>query len=239
MSGRLPWGRVLAEGVVIVASILLAFGIDAWWDDRGTRAEEALALRDLSSDFQQNLRSLESNIRHHRRTVDAGARLLEIVHRAEPVPVRAQLDSLLILGFGDHVTFDPRSAALDDLMASGRLGIIRDDVLRESLATWPTVLADYQQEELAVVRQVETSSLPFITAHVPATDLYNAAHAGFGSYPPSAQDPDIESLLGSLEFESRLANRMAQEHVVLRDIEQNVRPLLELILERLQSGSSP
>ncbi len=25
---------ILAEGVIIVASILVAFAIDAWWDDR-------------------------------------------------------------------------------------------------------------------------------------------------------------------------------------------------------------
>jgi hypothetical protein len=30
----LPWLRVLIEGVVIVDSILLAFGIDAWWEGR-------------------------------------------------------------------------------------------------------------------------------------------------------------------------------------------------------------
>jgi hypothetical protein len=28
----IPWLRVLLEGVVIVGSILLAFGIDAWWE---------------------------------------------------------------------------------------------------------------------------------------------------------------------------------------------------------------
>jgi hypothetical protein len=35
---RIPWLRILVEGAVIVGSILLAFGIDAWWDaaqDRG------------------------------------------------------------------------------------------------------------------------------------------------------------------------------------------------------------
>ena len=32
--------RVFAEGVVIVASILLAFGIDAWWEGRREREQE-------------------------------------------------------------------------------------------------------------------------------------------------------------------------------------------------------
>ena len=32
LKAQIPWLRVRVEGVVIVGSILLAFGIDAWWD---------------------------------------------------------------------------------------------------------------------------------------------------------------------------------------------------------------
>ena len=34
---QIPWLRVCVEGVVIVGSILLAFGIDAWWNMKATR----------------------------------------------------------------------------------------------------------------------------------------------------------------------------------------------------------
>ena len=39
MTRQIPWLRVFVEGVVIVGSILLAFGIDAWWDGVQERAE--------------------------------------------------------------------------------------------------------------------------------------------------------------------------------------------------------
>ena len=29
---QIPWLRVFVEGVVIIGSILLAFGLQAWWD---------------------------------------------------------------------------------------------------------------------------------------------------------------------------------------------------------------
>lgn len=32
-----PWVRLFVEGVIIVGSILLAFGIEAWWDERRDR----------------------------------------------------------------------------------------------------------------------------------------------------------------------------------------------------------
>ena len=37
---QIPWLRVFVEGVVIVGSILLAFGIDAWWDGRKAKVLE-------------------------------------------------------------------------------------------------------------------------------------------------------------------------------------------------------
>ncbi len=40
----IPWPRILAEGVAIVLSILLAFGIQAWWEGVQEREEEQVAL---------------------------------------------------------------------------------------------------------------------------------------------------------------------------------------------------
>ena len=42
---QIPWLRILAEGVVIVGSILLAFWIDAAWELRGTARERTALSR--------------------------------------------------------------------------------------------------------------------------------------------------------------------------------------------------
>ena len=36
----IPWKRLTVEAAAIVVSILLAFGIDAWWDARNDVVEE-------------------------------------------------------------------------------------------------------------------------------------------------------------------------------------------------------
>ncbi len=43
MKAQIPWPRVFVEGVVIVGSVLLAFGIEAWWD--GVQEAERLILQ--------------------------------------------------------------------------------------------------------------------------------------------------------------------------------------------------
>ncbi len=50
----IPWPRILVEGVVIVGSILLAFGIDAWWDGVQERALELEYAERLRADLVQD-----------------------------------------------------------------------------------------------------------------------------------------------------------------------------------------
>ena len=45
MAKQVPWLRIMAEGVVIAGSILLAFGIQAWWEARGDEAMRPAGLR--------------------------------------------------------------------------------------------------------------------------------------------------------------------------------------------------
>ncbi len=52
MTRQIPWLRVFVEGVVIVGSILLAFGIEGWGDERTDRALEEEYLGRLIDDLR-------------------------------------------------------------------------------------------------------------------------------------------------------------------------------------------
>jgi hypothetical protein len=64
----IPWPRVLVEGAVIVASILLAFGIEAWWNGAQERLEERQILSSLAEDFRTNKAEAESVTSTYERT---------------------------------------------------------------------------------------------------------------------------------------------------------------------------
>ena len=49
---QLNWIRLGIEGVVIVASILFAFGLQAWWDHRKDAETERQMLIALESELQ-------------------------------------------------------------------------------------------------------------------------------------------------------------------------------------------
>ena len=59
LNRQVPWLRVFVEGVVIVGSILMACGIEAWWAESKERAEEQNLLTALHSELTDARRGSE------------------------------------------------------------------------------------------------------------------------------------------------------------------------------------
>lgn len=122
MTRRAPWARILAEGLVIVASILLAFGIDAWWDRAQERREELGYLVALHSEFEQAAEELA------RDEATRAERIRVIDHLIGQMKerVRAPQDSLTVwfAGLWYDSPFLPPDAVYRDLLATGGLNTL-------------------------------------------------------------------------------------------------------------------
>ena len=62
--------------MVIVASILLAFGIEAWWGERLEREEEQRLLVALLEESQDTLQQIERNVSFHTALIASANALL-------------------------------------------------------------------------------------------------------------------------------------------------------------------
>ena len=61
-TSAIPWKRLSVEATAIVASILLAFTIDAWWDGVQYRERVLILLTELEPAFAENISQLDQNI---------------------------------------------------------------------------------------------------------------------------------------------------------------------------------
>lgn len=145
MDRRIDWPRILVEGTVIVVSILLAFGVDAWWDRYRERVEEDAALRGLAADFTANLAHLASVVRMHERLDD---RLIALDTMTQSDLAALPPDSAFpyVVAMTNIFTFDARDGTLDALVASGTLGLIQDAPLRDALVAWKARVEDLSEE---------------------------------------------------------------------------------------------
>jgi hypothetical protein len=119
--------RSLLQGVGVVVGILIAFGIDAWWDTRGEHRLEAEYVSSLRSEIRAALGEVASDLASRRRLNDQ----LDIFLSDGPLPP----DSLraLLRAASTVSNIAPPSAVLDDLVSSGRLQLLRSAELREGL----------------------------------------------------------------------------------------------------------
>jgi len=159
-SQQIAWKRLLAEGVAIIVSILLAFGIDAWWENRQERTEEQQILQGLNEEFSLirevltrhkqihlgRLQALEDLLAAF--DVDKSKRTVEVV--------AAALDELLA-----PTTSDISNGTLRALLSSGRLEIIENIRLRELLVGWETAIEEVWDDQQSMAKLVYEIHVPY------------------------------------------------------------------------------
>ena len=234
----LPWLRIVVEGVAIVTSILLAFGIDAWWDESQERAEERRVLIDLSAEFEVNRRLLQLAIEDHKRILANAERLLAVETRHDD-STTSGLSSAAALIFMTHDTFHPKSGELDGLLASGKLDLISDVRLRALLAEWPRTVAEFTEEEKSIEEWMR-KGMEVAAPHLPLRDYVSALpdvpdsnlRAAFVDLP--VPNDLARDFLQSREGQSHIAIRALYERIAIRDARE-LMVVIDEILDILQT----
>ena len=139
--------RLVLEGAVVVLSILVAFALDAGWDEAALRRDVLLDLgnveRELSVNrdmvlFQQDLMT---------RMLVGSESLVEIMAANPDRALINVADTLAWLQFLTP-TFDPSLGATDALIASGRMASIEDPDLRLELAGIRGLIRDAVEDQV-------------------------------------------------------------------------------------------
>ena len=156
-------GRLFAEGVVIVVSILLAFAIDAGWTEHLERLEEAKIRLGLREEFQEYRGSLASGIDQHGRMLAAMGLILESVEAGEWASREMTIDQAIGLAM-QPPTSDLGNGVRDALVQAGRLEMISDPVLRRRLAEWPRFFEELLDDQVFGRRIVTEEIFPYMAS---------------------------------------------------------------------------
>lgn len=130
------WRRWLVESFVIVFSILLAFGIDAWWAHREEDERRREVLNALLLEVRENLAELDAAAARHADVAEATETL--VTWSLEGVPADVPRDSLdgLLISAGWFEVFSLGSSTVEALILSGNLDLVRNDSLTMALTRW-------------------------------------------------------------------------------------------------------
>ena len=138
----IPWKRLSVEAAAIVASILLAFAIDAWWDGVQDSRQQAKLVTALKLDFETTQTRLDTSIEYADSLISRTDKFLQAANSGELFP----LDSLRHLGGGafKKIDFEPALSAYEGAVATGKLGLIESPKLLEAITQFIQALDSYE-----------------------------------------------------------------------------------------------
>ena len=203
-----------------MASILLAFGIDAWWEGRGTAQERTRYLQALVADFTVNGQRLDSLEVIHRRGADVALTLLNMSGPDAQITDTSEFATLLV-DVQRHPTYAPATGTIDALAQAGYLNLLGSDSLEAELASWDEELRDYAEDEAWGAEDVRVRLVPFLGARVPLL---------MGAASNDRFPADYVGLLRDIEFANHMTVRAHRTRIILGQVGA-LRAKIERIVE--------
>lgn len=198
----MSWRRLAVEGIVIVVSILLAFAIDAWWDQRReVRAAEDQVAR-VVAELRANILILKGQDQALEFTTKAAREFLSIMG-PDVEPVSTQEVGSMIARIYSVGTLSLSRSATQNFLSSGQLTGGRWNDIRLALSE---LLSEAQQAEASSLelRQMRPAMLEHTRASVSGLDIAKG-NTLMMDYPASRFESDPDALLSDMKFESLIA----------------------------------
>jgi len=233
---KINWQRLLVEAAAIVASIIIAFAIDAWWDERQERISELEVLIDLQAEYQNHRDVITrektqhlSILRHVKRLRNAGQ---QGDWNSDEFSIDEAIGNLLIPS-----TVDLGNGVRDSLISAGNIEIIRDEQLRYELSEWDSELDELLDDQIINRIIVLEIIVPYLTRWgVPVRGVLDTSEEGLLPSDPRllmSNSDASKRLLSDPEFQSILEVRhMYMSHTTGEFVP--VIAAIDSILERIE-----
>jgi len=227
---QIPWPRVLAEGAVIVASILLAFGIDALWGERSLRLEVEGELRNVAEEIADNRERIAFSVDVLDRLAAAVPEMVDVMEASAGGSTIRIPDTLAWLGQAIPPTPDLSFGALDALVSSGRLAFVGDPVLRAGLSRLRSRMDDAAEGQQRLHQMYDSFYLPRAFSGPNLSALYDVATAFWTGERQPGQPLQFRTLV---DFPNSpwLRNYVAFRKMVLIDDAEEWRGVVALLDE--------
>ena len=183
---------LLLESSAIVLSILLAFAIDAWWQNHQDREMEQALLRSVTVELAQNIEVVDRELKYRYAVKDSINRLF-MAAGGEPALGVEDVDELLsdLTWWGEAGL---ATGVIDSLLLSGNLALISSAALRHELAALPSHYDRVSRTERQDYETLRNVVMPFLSANanVPQIARHATTRPGHGEQPPYQVDYRVE-----------------------------------------------
>lgn len=195
----------IGEIALVVIGILIALQINNWNELRKSNIEERKALDNIQRDFIKNREVLTNVMNETQKILDAGIEILNHTGNKER-PANQNIFNAWLNEMYNSEPYYPQNGFLDDLLSSGRLGIFKNQELRNLLSSWKPKV-EILNERFNTLSKNEGILNAYI---LESASWLNADEVATGNrnvkFPVSGFDVDNRILLDKLLFENQVEN---------------------------------
>ena len=150
--------KLALEGAVVVISILTAFALDAWWNDRQLQQETAEDLAIVQFELIENIRLIRVTTDIIDQVLAANNVLIAKL-LTQPDSAMVEIDDTTVWwGIFNNPTLDLSFGATDAWIADGRLGALSSPILRQRLASVRGKVGDVVEEQ-QIAREISVREI--------------------------------------------------------------------------------
>lgn len=200
-------------------SVLVAFGVDAWWDTHQARSSAQSYVNSVVEELDLMSSRLDRSIRLARVAEDAAGAWL-----ADAPDVSSDSLNTLLGGMVMWATADLTVPSIRALLSSGAIDLIEDHELRRWIQGFPTEVQDFEEEESGSIEFIDGAFVPYLADH--GVSLGNSDPLGMGLQGRAPSDLAV-SLVDDWGFEALVIWRATKA----RDVIDSANKLLGVMQE--------
>jgi hypothetical protein len=158
----IPWPRMLAQSLVIVASVMAALAADRWARSLDDRATTRAHLEQLRVDFLENQKMADAAVQAKQKRAVAAETALGAVEGRKDRPPDAPLLPVAVELAGWNLTPHYLDEAWDDLLSTGDVRLIHNRDVRAAIAGFYRSVrsaSDFESEWRTYVQSYRASTL--------------------------------------------------------------------------------
>jgi len=196
----------IGEIFLVVIGILIALQINNWNESKKNQKIELRYLKELKSEFAQNLVLANESIRSNENIKASSAKMLKFTGEKRIEISEMELALTMNQSFAPNPRYIPSPSIIEDLINSGIIASINNDTLRIQLAEWFVILEFAKRKEDEIFEQ-RNAITELILSQIPFLNFLRDDGSG-NLYEPlsigSNFKGDTRDILNDVHFENRL-----------------------------------
>jgi len=231
---NIPWKRISVEAAAIVVSILLAFAIDAWWEDRQETESEIGNLVRVSAELEANSERIQSKLQTIEDSIEATSTFISWMGPQPTILEKEilveQWDTLYGIGF-----FSLQRSATRDYLASGQTDTAKNVEVRRAISEWYSS-GTALEEQYDRLRIAHANISAYLQDAIPFLHTISA-NALMSDHPTSKFPFDQTVFLADPKLESRLAlflirmEFVSEQAADLKDLQRELVALIDTTIQ--------